>query len=155
MTNNSRTVKQKLLKTLASHLPGNGLRVKLLRACGYKIGNDVYIGEGFIVSDILSFNTELLEIGDRVSISPRVTIVVASSPNNSILTKYVETKIAKVTINDDAWIGTGAIILPGITIGTGAIIGAGSVVTKDVPAWTVAFGVPCKAIKSIKIEKNR
>ena len=48
-----------------------------------------------------------------------------------------------ITIGDGAWIGAGAIILPGITIGKYAVIGAGSVVTKDVPDYTIAAGNPC------------
>jgi phosphonate metabolism protein (transferase hexapeptide repeat family) len=52
-----------------------------------------------------------------------------------------------VNIGHDVWIGHGAIIMPGVSIGTGAVIGAGSVVTKDVPAYTIAVGVPAKPIK--------
>ena len=54
-----------------------------------------------------------------------------------------------ITIGDGAWIGAGAIILPGITIGKYAVIGAGSVVTKDVPDYTIAAGNPCKLIRKI------
>jgi phosphonate metabolism protein (transferase hexapeptide repeat family) len=52
-----------------------------------------------------------------------------------------------VTIGHDVWIGHGAIILPGVTIGTGAVVAAGAVVTKDVPNYTIAAGVPAKAIR--------
>ena len=54
-----------------------------------------------------------------------------------------------IVIEDGAWIGAGAIILPGITIGEYAVIGAGSVVTKDIPAYTIAAGNPCKLIRKI------
>ena len=53
----------------------------------------------------------------------------------------------KVTIGHDVWIGHGAIILPGVTIGTGAAIGAGAVVSKDVPPFAIAVGVPAKVIR--------
>ena len=56
-----------------------------------------------------------------------------------------------ITIGDGAWIGAGAIILPGITIGKYAVIGAGSVVTKDVPDYTIAAGNPCKPIRKIDL----
>jgi len=57
-------------------------------------------------------------------------------------------KISKVTIKDGAHIGIGAIIMPGVTIGEGAVIGAGSVITKDIPAYSIAVGVPAKVIKT-------
>ena len=62
--------------------------------------------------------------------------------------------IKKVTIEDDVWIGTGAVILPGVTLHRGAVIGAGAVVTKDVDAYTVVGGVPAKFIKDIKKEQE-
>nr|WP_143033346.1 DapH/DapD/GlmU-related protein [Prevotellamassilia timonensis] len=54
----------------------------------------------------------------------------------------------KVIIEDDCWIGFNVIILPGVTIGKGSIIGAGAVVTKSIPPYSVAGGVPAKVIKS-------
>ena len=54
-----------------------------------------------------------------------------------------------IKICDDAWIGMNCIILKGVTIGEGAIVGAGSVVTKDVPAWTVVAGNPAKVVKTL------
>jgi chloramphenicol O-acetyltransferase type B len=57
-------------------------------------------------------------------------------------------------IQDDAWIGAGSIILPGVTIGEGAVVAAGSVVTKDVPSYTVVAGVPARPIKRIDLEKG-
>jgi maltose O-acetyltransferase len=57
---------------------------------------------------------------------------------------------APVTIGEEVWIAMGVMILPGVTIGDGVIIGAGSVVTKDLPPWTLAVGNPCKVIKQRK-----
>ncbi|MCC6483663.1 MAG: hypothetical protein IT209_02355 [Armatimonadetes bacterium] len=59
-------------------------------------------------------------------------------------------KMAPVRICDKAWIGARAIILKGVTIGEGAVIGAGSVVTKDVPAWCVAAGNPARVIRQVE-----
>jgi len=52
-----------------------------------------------------------------------------------------------IIIEDDVWIGMGVILLPGVTIGTGSIIGAGSVVTKNIPSYSIAMGTPCKVVK--------
>ena len=57
-----------------------------------------------------------------------------------------------MAIEDDAWIGAGAIILPGVTIHKGAIVGAGSVVTKDVPPYSIVAGNPARVIRQIDIE---
>ena len=59
-------------------------------------------------------------------------------------------KAAEVRICDNAWIGSGALILAGVTIGSGAVIGAGSVVRRDVPERVVAVGNPCTAIKDLR-----
>jgi acetyltransferase-like isoleucine patch superfamily enzyme len=63
----------------------------------------------------------------------------------------VGSKKGKIVIEKDAWIGTGAVILPNITIGEFAIVGANSVVTKDVPPYTVVGGVPAKKLKTLDI----
>ena len=54
-----------------------------------------------------------------------------------------------VTIGDNVWIGGNAVVLPGVTIGSNSVIGAGSVVTRDVPPWSIAAGNPCKVIRTI------
>jgi acetyltransferase-like isoleucine patch superfamily enzyme len=59
-----------------------------------------------------------------------------------------------ITIKDGVWVGFGTLILPGVTIGEKAIIGAGSVVTKDIPAYTIAVGIPCKPIKKWNFRMN-
>ena len=70
--------------------------------------------------------------------------------DNFILHKdWSNVNSAPITICDDAWIGMNCIILKGVTIGEGAIVGAGSVVTKDVPAWTVVAGNPARVVKKI------
>jgi maltose O-acetyltransferase len=146
-------IRKKLLKLIAKQLPGCGLRVRLLRMCGYVIGDSVYIGEDIIIIDDLGdtqfkFN---LSIGDRVAISPRVTFVLHTQPNESRIVPYVNSHKGSITIGSDAWIGTGAVILPNITIGEGAVVGANSVVTKNVAPYTVVGGVPAHPIKEVMV----
>lgn len=55
-----------------------------------------------------------------------------------------------VSIGDDCWIGLGATVLPGVTIGNGCTIGAGSLVTKNIPAFSVAYGVPARVVEEVE-----
>ena len=153
--NNSKylKIKKKLLKLIARNLPGCGLRIRLLRMCGYIIGNQVYIGEDFIIIDDLgeTDTQNTLSIGDRAAISPRVTFVMHTQPNDSRIVSYVNSHKGSITIEADAWIGTGAVILPNVTIGEGAVVGANSVVTKSVEPYTVVGGVPAHFIKDVNV----
>ena len=141
---------RKLMKLLASWVPGNGIRIGLLRACGYRIGSGVYIGPGFLVADELRDTGGEVVIGHRVAIGPRVTLVTASSPNESRLRHIVGMQKGRIVIEDDAWIGAGAIILPGVTVGAMSIVGAGAVVTESIPSRTMAVGVPAKVVRKIE-----
>lgn len=143
----SRAVK-KLAKSLAKTVPGNGLRVRLLRWAGYRVGRDVFIGEELIIVDELDERGNV-SIGDRAALAPRVTIVTRSYPNRSRTSEVAPVSAGPVVIGADAWLGVGAIVLPDTTIGEGAVVGAGSVVTRDVPAWTVVAGVPAKPLRRI------
>jgi len=144
-------LKKKLLKLIAKHLPGYGLRSRLLRMCGYVIGDRAYIGEDFIIIEDLSDARYTFTIGDRASISPRVTFVLHTQPNESRIVPYVNSHKGSITIGPDAWLGTGAVILPNVTIGEGAVVGANSVVTKSVAPYTVVGGVPAHVIKPVNV----
>jgi acetyltransferase-like isoleucine patch superfamily enzyme len=94
-------------------------------------------------------DTSLVIIGDRVQMGPNVSIYTAGH-ETSVLSrrKFVEFG-HPVRIGNDCWIGGCVIILPGVTIGEGCTIGAGSVVTKDIPPFSVAVGAPCRVKKTI------
>ena len=106
--------------------------------CNFKLGHDVFINHSLTVMAIGG-----IEIGNNVQIGPQVTIVIDNhdSDNRNILC------CKRVRIEDNVWIGAGAIITPGAHIQSGAIIGAGAVVTGLIPANAVAVGVPAKIIK--------
>lgn len=128
-------MKKKIVRALL-YLPISMImRVKLLRYAGYKIGKDSMIGKNFIITD-MSSDKDNIVIGDRVNIGSNVSLITTSGPNTSILSRIYSLKFGKIVIEDDCWIGTGVIILPGITIGKCSIIGAGVVVDKDIPAYT-------------------
>lgn len=144
-------VKKKLLKLTAKQVPGAGLRIRLLRAAGYEIGSDVYVGEDIIIIDDLADPSFTLKLGDRASISPRVTFVLHTQPNESRIVPYVNSHKGSIGVGADAWIGTGSVILPGVEIGEGAVVGANSVVTRSVDAYTVVGGAPAQKIKDVVV----
>ena len=88
-------------------------------------------------------------IGDNVLIAANVTIGTTGHPIDPELRATAQMYAFPVTIEDGVWIGSGAIINPGITIGKNSVIGAGSIVTKDVPPDVVAVGNPCGVLRTI------
>ena len=130
--------------------PYSKVRVWAFRKLGYSCGDNVYFPSDLRITQNLSETKSTLIIGDRVSIGPNVTLVLMSHPNGSRLRCSVAEKRSYIKICSDAWIGAGAIVLPEITVGEGAIVGAGSVVTKDVPAHAVVVGNPAHIIKMLQ-----
>lgn len=141
---------KRLLKLIAKNIPGYPIRSKLLKMAGYKIGEQVYIGEDLIIIDELD-DIGMVKIGDRVAIAERVTLVISSNSNFSKLRSILTDEHGNIEIGDDSWLGTGCIILPNVKIGQGAVVGAGAVVTKDVPDFTIVAGIPAKFIRKLDI----
>jgi acetyltransferase-like isoleucine patch superfamily enzyme len=125
-------------------------RVHLLKLAGYQIGKDCTIGRNFTISDRAK-DTQNVIIGDRVNIASNVTLITTSAPNTSVLKRIYPIKYGKIIIENDCWIGTGVIILPGVKIGRCSIIGAGVVVDKDVPEFSA---IKQKNIEIIKFPKS-
>lgn len=88
-----------------------------------------------------------VHIGARTQISAGCSIA-AITHSEQITTRHHGIELP-VIIEEDCWLGTGAIVLPGVRIGRGSIIGAGAVVTKDVPALSIAVGVPARVVRQI------
>lgn len=147
-------IKSKVGKIIAQHFPYYKIRIFGLKLCGFNLGRKVYIGQDLIVASLISESSCQLEIEDRVAIGPRVTIVLSSDANWSNLMETIEPIKGKVLLKHDSWIGTGAIILPNITIGEFSIVGAGSIVTKDVEPYTVVAGNPAKLIKLLDLKQR-
>ncbi|KAJ5495514.1 acetyltransferase [Penicillium diatomitis] len=113
--------------------------------CNVVIGKDCFVNWNLTVLD-----TSLVVIGDRVQIGTGVSLLTAGH-DTSILSrrKFVEFG-HPIFIEDDCWIGANVVVLPGVRIGQGSTIGAGSVVTKDIPPFSVAVGTPCRVKKTIQ-----
>jgi maltose O-acetyltransferase len=118
--------------------------------CDY--GSNISLGERVF----FNFNCVVLDvcpvtIGDYTLFGPVVQIYTATHPMNALLRRTQE--FAKpITVGRDVWVGGGAIICPGVTIGDQAVIGAGSVVTRDVPRGVFAAGNPCRVVREIRHE---
>lgn len=93
-----------------------------------------------------------IRIGNNVALSPHVRIFTATHDYSTLC---LNDAAASVIIGDYAWIGGGAIILPGVTIGEGAVIGAGSIVSRSVPPYSVAIGNPARVIKERAVSRDR
>ncbi len=116
-----------------------------------EIGNNVYIGPGamFLASD------STIKIGDNVLFGPNTSII-GGNHSTHIIGKYMADYTLSdklpgddqpVIIENDVWIGSGSIILKGVTVGRGSIIAAGAVVSKKVPPYAIVGGVPAKILK--------
>lgn len=91
----------------------------------------------------------IVTIGDRVMFGPFVSIF-AATHETEVQSRRDNIEYARpVNIGDDCWIGGHVTILPGVTIGQGCTIGSNSIVTKDVPEWSVAMGSPAKVVKKV------
>jgi maltose O-acetyltransferase len=112
------------------------------------IGDNSGIGKNAYISNIGGGGE--LSIGDNVMMGPEVVILTKEHNYQDIsIPMNLQGSISsKVIIEDDVWIGIRAIILPGVTVGRGSIVGAGAVVTKDIPPYSIVGGVPARIIKS-------
>lgn len=127
---------------------GKQLIIEQPFACDF--GRNIEVGENFYANvNLVILDCNKVVIGDNVLIGPNVGIHTAGHPLD------VEQRVQgleyalPITIGDNVWIGAGVNIVPGVSIGSNSVIGAGSVVTKDIPANVVAAGTPCKVIRSL------
>ena len=112
-------------------------------------GKHIKLGKKVFINHACSFlDMGGITIEDDVQIGPRVNLVTENHPVDPSRRKHLDLK--PVVIKRNAWIGAGASILPGVTIGENSIVAAGAVVTNDVPPNTIVGGVPAKILKTIE-----
>lgn len=140
-------------------------RFQLLKEMFAEIGEDSYIEPPlhanwgghhvhFGKRVYANFNLTLVDdshiyVGDYTMIGPNVTIATAGHPILPELREKNYQYNIPVHIGKNCWLGAGVVVLPGVTIGDNTVIGAGSIVTKDIPANVVAVGNPCKVLREI------
>lgn len=131
-------------------------KAKIGRRVVYYPGIWIFTGQNLTVGDDVDFAHGVLvttgggvQIGNRTLIGYGARILTSNHRMPPVPERIFDAghDIAPVVIGSDVWIGSNAIVLPGVTIGEGAVIAAGSVVTKDVSAWTIVGGVPAKLIR--------
>lgn len=160
--NNTNTRDKLKIDTILTALlgsKGNNLAIAPPFFCDY--GENIHIGRNAEINHNCVFlDCNKITIGHNVLIAPYVQLYTVYHPLNASQ-RIVENaggngdavfclNLSKpIIIEDNVWIGGGSIILPGVTIGNGAVVGAGSVVTRDVPAGTLVYGNPARVIREI------
>lgn len=149
---------QLVASSFASYLPANAARIAVLRAIGLRTGRGCVVHHGVAmraahkirVGDDTWLDEHVrldgrggLVVGSHVSMGAGVQVWTAQHDWRAADFAYTS---APVTVGDRAWVCARAVVLPGVSIGEGAVIAAGAVVVDDVPAWTVAAGVPARVV---------
>lgn len=140
---------------LLSPLLPRKIRPWILRQVGCKVGKNTFIGSEIWID---RGHSDLITIEDHVHVTGRTVLLCHKKDLQNYFKGDDYAKLPYLTgrihLQRGCSTGTGTIIMPGVTIGEGAIVGAGSLVTKDIPAWTIAVGRPAKVIKQIPQREN-
>ena len=127
------------------------LRPWVLRRIGCKVGKNVFIGSHIWVD---GGHADLITIEDNAHVDARCVLLCHKRQLDNYYKgdDYAKLpyKTAPIHIGKGCSVGTDSFVMPGVTVGEGAIVGGGSLVTKDIPAWTIAVGRPAKVVKEIK-----
>ena len=119
-------------------------------------GKFVHMGKNVYANFNLTLvDDSTITIGDYVQFGPNVVLAAGTHPIAPALRKQQAQYNLPITIKDNVWIGANSSVLPGVTIGENSVIGAGSVVTKDIPANVVAVGNPCRVLREITEDEQR
>ena len=136
-----------LLSQLLGRL-GEGTEIQPPFVCDYgynvSIGARAFVNYGGVFLDVAP-----IVIGDHVQIATAVQLLTADHPREPELRRRGLESASPIEIEENVWIGSGAILCPGVTVGKDSIVGAGSVVTRAVPAGVVAAGNPCRVIREL------
>lgn len=116
--------------------------------CDY--GTNIQVGENFFANyHFTVLDSAPVVIGENAQIGPNVSLYTAGHPMYPDARNSGYEWGMPITIGKNVWIGGNTVVCPGVTIGDCVVIGAGSVVTKDIPSWTVVVGNPCRVIREI------
>ncbi len=138
---------QELIKKLFGKIKGTYF-ITAPFYCDYgyniEIGNNFYTNHNVVILDCAK-----VKFGDDVFIGPNVGFYTASHPLDYKIRNTSLEYAYPITVGNNVWIGGGVEVMPGVTIGDNVVIGGGSVVTKDIPSNSLAYGNPCKVVKKL------
>ncbi len=127
---------------------GAGTEIRPPFACDY--GSHIHLGERVFANfGLVALDVAPITIGDDVQIGPNVQLLTPTHPLDPELRRAKWEAAEPIEIGTNAWLGGGAIVLAGVTVGEDSVVGAGAVVTKDVPPGSVAVGNPARVIRSL------
>lgn len=144
------------MRRLAKDLLGKGENALIKPPFFCDFGKNIFAGDNLFIN----YNCTILDsgpvtIGHDCRFAPNVAVYTAGHPIHPS-TRATDFEYGKeVTIGDYTWIGGSSVICPGVHIGACCVIGAGSVVTHDIPAWSIAVGNPCRVVRKITEEDRR
>lgn len=149
--NHTRPSEEEKRNELAKEIFGSvGDPVWVMQPITLARGKTVHIGKGtYINSGLTLIDDYEIYIGENCLLATNVTICTTGHPVHPGLRPHGEMYSFPVKIGNNVWIGSNVVILPGVTIGDNTVIGAGSIVTKDVPANVIAVGNPCRVMREI------
>lgn len=130
---------------------GEGSRIE--RSLMVEYGHNIFLGRGVYINfDSILLDCAPITIGDDVWFGPRVCVYTVNHSMDRAERVDSLCRSAPVTVEDGVWVGGNSVLLAGVSIGANSVIGAGSVVTKDIPAGVFAAGNPCRVIRPITEE---
>lgn len=114
-------------------------------------GSQIHVGSGVFVNvGLVALDVTPIHIGDDAQIGPHVQLLTPQHPLDADLRRSKWEAAAPITIGANVWLGGGVIVCPGVTIGDDTVVGAGSVVTRDLPAGVLALGNPARVVRSLR-----
>jgi maltose O-acetyltransferase len=127
---------------------GEGTEIRPPLYCDY--GRNLHVGaRTFVNFGLVALDVAQIKIGDDVQIGPRVQLLTPTHPLEPELRREKWEAAEPIAIGDNAWLGGGVVVCPGVTIGADTVVGAGAVVTRDLPPRVLAVGAPARVVRTL------